>query len=91
MVELGKHVKAKKDVIEVNISNWKKRPTTYAYEVAQLFQDCGSGDYVEKVEDPEKAKKVKEATLPKANVKDTLSASEAAPNKPKGVKMMKAK
>lgn len=91
LVELGKHVKAKKDVIEVNISNWKKRPTTNAYEVAQLFQDCGSGDYVEKVEDPEKAKKVKEATLPKANVKDTLSASEAAPNKPKGVKMMKAK
>ena len=78
-------------VIKVNISNWKKRPTTNAYEVAQLFQDCGSGDYVEKVEDPEKAKKVKEAALPKANVKDTLSASEAAPNKPKGVKMMKAK
>ena len=91
LIELGKHVKAKKDVIEVNISNWKKRPTTNAYEVAQLFQDCGSGDYVEKVEDPEKAKKVKEATLPKANVKDTLGASEAAPNKPKGVKMMKAK
>ena len=98
LMEIGKYVKAKKDVIMVNLANHTYGRKVYAYDVAKMLQDCegrkGKSETYEvpsadKKGDPEKAKEVKEASLEKSNVKTSMGDSEKASGKPKGVKVMK--
>ena len=97
LMEIGKYVKAKKDVIMVNLINHPYGRKVYAYDIAKMLQDCegrkGKSETYEvpsadKKGDPEKAKEVKDASLEKSNVKITMGNSEKASGKPKGIKVM---